>query len=359
VLKRKAKSAGKKLRIGLIGAGGISKTHCSGWRKIRGAELVAVTDLHRKAAETRAEEFGFGSVEKDAAALLRREDIDAVDICTANRSHKPLTVAALAAGKHVLCEKPLALTAREVDEMIAAAVKARKILMCAQHHRFGHAARALKRHISSTRGSLGEVYYARARFNRRRLLPWGKSFIYKKNSGGGPCIDVGVHILDLALHLMDNFEPVSVTGIAVNKLAKQPGVWSEWDWGCVDKKGIDVEDFAAGLIRFKNGAALSLECSFMLNMKGQGEMGIDLFGTKAGANWPSCEIYDHTPTDYLDSKIQVREVGEADHHAEIAAFADAVRRGRPSPVPPAQSRAVIAILDGLYRSAKTGREVRL
>jgi len=341
----------------MIGAGGISEVHCKGWSLVKGAELVAITDIVAERARKRAEEFNIASVERNAADLLKRKDIDAVDIVTPNRKHKPQTVAALQAGKHVLCEKPLALTAKEVDAMIDASRKAKKKLMCAQHMRFSHAGRAMKEYI--TKHPLGEIYYARAWYNRRRLLPAGVTFIYRKNSGGGPCIDVGVHVLDLALHLMDNFEPVSVTGIAVNKIAKQKDSWTEWMWGCFDKKGMDIEDFAAGLVRFANGATLSLECSFMLNQKLRVDERIDLFGTKAGAKWPDCEYYDHTSNDYADTKIDVRKAGIADHPAEIAAFAECVMANKPVPVPPEQSRAVIAILEGLYKSARLGKEVKL
>ena len=119
-----------------------------------------------------------------------------------------------------------------------------------------------------------------------------------------------------------------------------------------------MEDFAAGMIRFANGAALSLECSFMLNQGPKTDARIDLFGTQAGAKWPDAQYYDHTSRDYVDTKIDVRE-GLAAHWAEIEAFARAVMRNKPVPVPPEQSRAVIAILEGLYKSQNTGREVRL
>ncbi|MCL2701080.1 MAG: Gfo/Idh/MocA family oxidoreductase [Phycisphaerae bacterium] len=347
--------ASGKLRVGMIGAGGISKIHCEGWAALPECELVAITDINHDAAAARAAEFKIDVVERKVADLLGRDDIDVVDIVTPNMFHKAQTIAALAAGKHVLCEKPLALTARDVDAMIAAAAKAKKKLMCAQHMRFQADSRAVKQYI--TKHSLGEIYYARAWYNRRRFLPCTPGFMYKRNSGGGCCIDVGVHVLDLTLHLMDNFEPVSVTGAMGTKLAKRPDSWSEW--GQIDRKNIDVEDFAAGMIRFKNGAALSLECSFMLNMKPKGEFRVDLFGTEAGASWPECEVYDHTASDYVDTKISVRPSKAAPHHEEIRAFAQAVLTDSPVPVPPQQSRAVIAILEGLYKSQKTGKEVRL
>jgi len=343
-----------KLRVGMIGAGGIAGAHCQGWKRLPDCELAAITDINAKAAKRRAEEFQFESVEPTGRKLLARKDIDVIDVVVPNRFHKQYTVAALNAGKHVLCEKPLALTAREADAMIAAAKASRKKLMCAQHQRFTANSRALKQYLADH--PLGEVYYARSWYNRRRLLPCTPGFMYKKNSGGGCCIDVGVHVLDLALHLMDNFSPVSVTGVTGTMLARQKGAWSEW--GQIDHKNIDVEDFAAGLVRFSNGAALSLECSFMLNQKPKTEGRIDLFGTQAGAKWPECEYYDHTARDYVDVKIDVRE-GLGGHAAEIEAFAESVLGDTPVPVPPEQSRAVIAILEGLYKSAQAGKEIKL
>lgn len=349
--------AKKRLRVGMIGCGGISQVHFKGWEKYENADVVACTDIRLEAAEQRANEFNVESVEKTAEALLKRKDIDAVDICTANRSHKPLTIKALQAGKHVMCEKPLALTAREVDQMIDAMKKSGKKLMCAQHMRFSHRAQALKEYMAER--PLGDVYYCRAWYNRRRQLPARDTFIYQKLSGGGPCIDVGVHTLDLALYLMNNFEPVSVTGIAVNKIAKQPKSFTEFEWGNFDKKGMDVEDFAAGFVRFKNGAALSLECSFMLNQKAGAEQRIWLFGDQAGAAFPECEVYDHTASHYLNTTIEVRNKGEENHVREVFEFADAILNNKPVPVLPAQSRAVMAVLEGLYKSAKSGKEVKL
>ena len=347
----------RKLRVGMIGAGGISRIHCEGWTQLKGCELVAITDLSLEAAADRAEQFSIPSVEPTGRKLLARKDIDVVDVVTPNMFHKQYTVAALRAGKHVLCEKPLALSTREVDTMMSAAAKARRKLMCAQHMRFIDSSVSLKGYLK--RRSLGEIYYARAWFNRRRQLPTRAGFIYKRNSGGGPCIDVGVHMLDLALHMMGNFKPTSVCGVSMNKLAKRKDSWSEWDWGLFDKKGMDVEDFAAGMIRFANGAALTLECSWMLNQKARSDQRIDLFGTRAGAKWPDCEIYDHTDNDYADTKIEVRKTGTEPHCEAIRAFAEAVAGNRAVPVQPEQTRAVIAILAGLYKSQETGREVKL
>ncbi|MCJ7543068.1 MAG: hypothetical protein MUP47_00640, partial [Phycisphaerae bacterium] len=165
--------------------------------------------------------------------------------------------------------------------------------------------------------------------------------------------------LDIAMHLMDNFHPVSVDGLAVNKLARQRASWSEWEWGCYDKKRMDVEDFAAALVRFANGAALVLECSWMLNTKAREEYRLDLFGTQAGASWPGCEYLEHTRHDYVHTQIALREPKETPYQAEIRLFTQAILHQTPVPVPPQQSRCVIAALQGLYKSHRLGRSVKL
>ncbi|MBI5724526.1 MAG: Gfo/Idh/MocA family oxidoreductase [Planctomycetes bacterium] len=347
----------RKLKVGMLGAGGISRVHCEGWAKLPDCELAAITDLSKDACQTRAKEFNIPNIDATPQEMFAREDLDIIDIVVPNRFHCPFTISALQAGKHVLCEKPLALSVAEVDEMIAAAEKTGKKLMCAQHMRFEPKSQSIKEYMA--RRPLGEIYYARAWYLRRRQLPCTPGFMYRKNAGGGCCIDVGVHVLDLALFLMDNFSPASVSGISVTKLAKQADSWSEW--GQIDRENIDVEDFAAGFIRFQDGSALSLECSFMLNMKPRSYSTIDLFGTLGGLKWPDCEFVDHTSKDFIDVKMEVREDkawGTA-HHAEIREFAQAVRNDKPVPVPPRQTRAVIAILEGLYQSARTGKEVNL
>ncbi len=346
----------RKLRVGVLGAGGISKVHCDAWVKLPECELVAITDINAQAARARAEQFNIPDVETDPKRLISRKDIDVIDIVVPNRFHKKFTVAALQSGKHVLCEKPFALIAKDVDAMIAAATKAKRKLMCAQHMRFLPAATVLRGHISKS--NLGEVYYCRAWFNRRRRLPTTRGFLLKENSGGGSCIDIGVHILDLSMHLMDNFKPVSVTGISVTKLAKAKDAWSEWDWGYYDKRRLDVEDFAAGLIRFENGTALSLECSFMLHQGPRVQRRIDLFGTKGGARWPEGQLFCDKPEEFLTKQLVVPDSGNG-YLAEIRGFTDAVLKNKPVPVKPIETRAVIAVLEGLYKSQKLGREVRL
>lgn len=344
------------LRIGVIGAGGIFQwAHLEGWKKVAdAAQLTAVCDTDRARAEKIAEANGIAHVFSDYREMLATVKLDAVDICTPNKFHAPAAIAALRAGCHVLCEKPLAPTPSEIRAILRARDRARKIMMTAQHMRFTNEARALKAFIAD--GHLGEIYYARSWSIRRRLLPVAPTFIDRRLSGGGPCLDIGVHCLDLAMWLMGNPEPATVSGVSLTKMAKRRdirGAWGEWD-----RKRFNVEDFAAGFVRFKNGATLALESSWLLNMKENEIFRVNLFGTKAGADYPSCEFFTEKNRTLMDGKLT--GLGQSSgHQNEIRAFVEAILGGKPSPVPAEQSLNVIRVLDGVYRSQKLGREVKV
>jgi predicted dehydrogenase len=346
----------------LIGAGGISGVHVQGWSKLNpDCAIAAIADPVEASRKRRAEEAKVASTNlfADYRQMLKEVPLDAVDICTPNMVHAPAAVAALQAGCHVLCEKPLAATPADIRRIIAARDKARKLVMTAQHQRFGAGAQRLKALIDT--GALGDVYYARSHFLRRRFIPaWGNGgagFIDKKLSGGGPCIDIGVHILDLTLHFMGHPEPVSVSGTTPCKLGKRKdirGWWGEWD-----RDRMTVEDFAAGFVRFKNGATLSLECSWLLNCKETEYQRIWLFGTEAGAEWPELTIHGEKAGSTTDTQLKFADDKIGGHIKEIAAFAQAVLQRQPSPVPSEQSLNVQRILDGLYRSYSQGKEVKV
>ncbi len=344
---------GSKLKVVVVGTGGIARTHMKGWMKISGVQIVGACDVLADRAEAYAKECGAQHVFTDFQKAVKCK-ADVVDVCTPNKFHTPAVLAALAAGKHVLCEKPLAITPKEVEKIISARDKAKKLVMTAQHMRFEGKSQSLKKYIGD--GLLGEVYYGRSWLLRRRMTPTWGVFANKELSGGGPGIDVGVHCLDLALHLMGNFEPVSVTGIAPCKLAKKPGIYNRW--GEINPKTYEVEDLAVGFVRFANGAALSLESSWMLNMPEPDIFRISLFGDKAGAVYPDLVIADERNRTPINTTL-TEPPQIAGHEAEIKAFFEAVTQDHDSPVPPEESLQVIKILDGIYKSHQTGREVKL
>jgi predicted dehydrogenase len=348
----------KTLKVGVIGVGGIARTHFPGWEQSPLTEMIAFADINPEVLKQQADAHGVERRYTNFMDLINDPDIDIVDICTPNMYHTGATVAALKAGKHVLCEKPLAPTPKDIKKMIAARDASGKLLMTAQHFRFQGNAQALKAELS--RGLLGEVYHARSWMLRRGWYPARPGFIYKKNSGGGPCIDIGVHILDLTLWMMGNPKPVTVSGVTGDRLSKLPGAFSAWG-GVPIPKDADVEEFAAAFVRFDTGATLILEVSWLLHHPTTGEdMQMWLYGTQAGVHWPSNQIMrsDNETKQFMNTQLLNAEPGEP-HAKECMAFAEAVAAGGPSPVPAEQSLDVIAILDGLYRSAAAGKEIVL
>ena len=351
----------KTLKVAVIGVGGIAGTHFSGWKASPHAELYAFGDINPEILHRLGDQHGIDPALRyeDSWELFKNPDIDIVDICTPNMYHAPLTIAALEHGKHVLCEKPLAPTPQNIRDMIAARDKSGKTLMTAQHFRFTPEAKALKAEVET--GVLGEVYHARSWMLRRNALVPRASFLEKQHSGGGPCIDIGVHILDLTLWMMGNPKPVTVSGVTQDKLMYQPGAWSVWGGALPPGVG-DVEEFAAALVRFENGATLVLEVSWFLHHKTTGEdMQMWLYGDKGGAHWPSNEILttSNERQQQFNSSVIIKPNGLEAHAEECKVFAQAIAEGRPSPVPAEQSLDVLAILDGLYRSADSKREVAL
>ena len=348
----------KPLRVAVIGVGGIAGTHIPGWQTLQNegkARIVAFCDVNAETVERVAQHFGVEKTYTDVKKLFGSEQLDAVDVCTPNKSHAPLTCAAPKAGLHVLCEKPMAPTAREAKKMLEASKQAKRILMVAQHMRYIEAAKALKTLCDA--GELGDVYYCRAQALRRRFVPSRSSFYTKAISGGGPMIDVGVHILDLAYWLMGCPEPVRVSGMAACKLGKRKdikGLWGEWD-----RDNFEVEDFAVGLVRFANGAMLTLETSWLANMKEKERMAVQLYGTEGGAVYPENEIYTEKSRVLIDASVERPDQKAVPHHLEIRAFADAASSRKPSPIPPEQSVNVIRMLEGVYRSQNAGKEVRV
>ncbi|MCP4538246.1 MAG: Gfo/Idh/MocA family oxidoreductase [Chloroflexi bacterium] len=348
----------KTLKVGVIGVGGIAKLHMLGWTASEHADVVAGCDIDEKVLQKWGDEYNIQVLMTDYADLIGDPDIDIIDVCTPNNYHAPLTVAALKAGKHVLCEKPLAPTPAEIRDMIAARDASGKMLMTAQHFRFHGSSKAMKAEIEA--GVLGDIYHARSWMLRRAAAPTGLGFIVKKHSSGGPCIDIGVHILDLTLWFMGNPKPVSVTGIARAALAHREGAFSIWG-GAIPSE-FDVEDFATAFVRFENGATLILEVSWLLHHGTDGEdRQLWLYGTEGGCHWPRCEFFEsnYATQQLYDRTLKITQDILKPHAQECVEFAQAIVDGVPSPVPAEQSLQVMAILDGIYQSQKTGAEVRL
>lgn len=347
------------LKVGVIGVGGISRTHMPGWAASPYAEVVAGADVSEAALRRWGEQFGVARLTTRPEDLLESRDIDIIDICTPNMSHTPLVIAALEAGKHVICEKPLAPTAAEIRQMIAARDRSGKQLMTAQHFRFSGAARACKAEIDT--GVLGDIYHARSWMLRRNAFIPTPTFVYQQYAGGGACIDIGVHILDLTLWMMGHPKPVAVSGVARTELCRIPGAFSIWHPGSMPED-MDVEELAVALVRFESGATLILEVAWALHHDTEVEdMQMWLYGTRGGCHWPSNQFLssNYETKQHYNRQLKLTADLMEPHALECYEFARALAHGEPSPVPPEQSLQVLSILEGIYASQREGREVRL
>jgi len=345
----------KTLRIGIIGSGGIAQNaHLPGYQKSEAVELVACCDARPETARQAADKFKIPHVYTDYREMLKKEKLDAVSVCTPNAFHLGPTVAALNAGVHVICEKPIAMNAREGEAMCKAARRNKRILMVGLNNRFAANSQALKKFVD--KGEMGNIYFARAQALRRRGIPGWGVFIEKSKSGGGPLIDIGVHILDLALWLMGHPEPVSVSGGTYCNFGKRKDIFAPW--GSWDPKRYTVEDMGVGFVRFKNGATLVLETSWAAHID-EDVWKVSLVGTEGGGVTDPLKVLQEKHKTLIDVTPRHVPNVESSHTEEIKAFTRAVREGKPSPIPGEQALMVTRILDGIYRSSATGREVRL
>ena len=340
-----------KLRIAIIGNGGICQgSHIDNYYEDKRVDVVAFCDIiEERAIALRDEYYPNAAVYTDYKELLKDESIDAVDICTPNYLHSIIAVDAFKAGKHVLCEKPDAIDVTEVLKMKNAADEAGKVLMVIRNNRFVNASQYAKKFVED--GRMGEIYCGRCGWQRRRGIP-GK---------GGPLIDLGVHMIDLAVWLMGNPTPIAVSANTYTKFADNDTSDSENSkFGDANAEGtFDVEDLAMGMIRFDNGAVLQIEFSWASNIKSENRF-VELRGTKAGLKWKDNEVEFFTEED--GQLLDIIPTGNMDtngHKKNIRNFIDVLTEGAEPVFKPSQGVDMIKILCAIYESAEKGREVIL
>lgn len=358
------KLSNKILRLGIIGCGGIANgKHMPAEKRNPRAEMVAFCDIIPERAQKAKEEYGTedSAVYTDYKELLKDETIDAVLVLTHNKEHCRITVDALNAGKHVLCEKPMATTYEEAVKMIEAAKKNNKVLTIGYQNRWRPDSMYMKQMAKD--GEFGDVYYAEAIAIRRRAVPTWGVFIDEEKQGGGPLIDIGTHALDLTLHMMDNYEPAYCVGKTFHKLNKNTetgNAWGDWD---VDR--FTAEDSAFGFIVMKNGAVIYLKSSWALNMADPREAITTICGDKAGADMldglringvKNGRQYIMKPNFSTGGVAFFDGAGgkePADY--EAANFSAAILDGQELNVKPEQAAVVTRILEGIYKSQQTGK----
>ena len=351
----------KKWKIAVIGVGGISEMHIASYLRNPDVELYAFCDINEKRLHEMGEKYGISRLYTDKDEMLRAlPEIDAVSVCTWNSAHAPCAIAALNAGKHVLCEKPMATSAAEAQEMLDAAKKAGKLLMVGFVRRYERGSTLLRQLVSQD--FFGELYYAKATYLRRNGNPGGW-FGDKSRSAGGPLIDLGVHVIDLTRYLMGNPRPVSVYGATFQNLFNRPNIITPkayYSTSAGPDDICDVEDLASAMIRFDNGAVLQVEAAFSLNMK-EDTGSVQLFGTKGGARLsPELELYSEM-NGFMTNVTPVcpPESFNFEFQEEINHFVHCLSTGEPCRSPAEDGVQIMRILDAVYESGRTGHEVIL
>jgi predicted dehydrogenase len=350
-----------RLGIGMIGAGSIANMHLKSYVANPDVTLVGIYDQNLERAQQQAELYGAERAFATLDELLARPDIDAVSICTWNNSHAELAIAALEAGKHVLVEKPLSKTVAEAEAIAAAAQRSGKKVQVGFVRRFSSNAKVLKSFVDA--GELGEIYYAKAT-NVRRIGNPGGWFADSERSGGGPLIDIGVHVLDLCWYMMGAPRATTVSGVTFSRLGNRANVTNlaRYKVADYDPALSDVEDMATALIRFDNGASILLDTSYSLHASAD-RLELSVYGEKGGAELePELKIV----TERLDTVLNISP--QVDHTTfdfdegfqnEIDHFV-ALCLGDADDIAPVEHGVeMMRILAAIYESAAQGREIAL
>lgn len=347
----------RSFNVAVIGAGAIGLDHIRSFQQHPNAHVVALAEVSPERGREAADEFGIETLVTDYQSLLARTDIDIVSIALPNFLHAPVGIEALQAGKHVMVDKPMATNARDAAKLIATAQKKRRRLMVGQNMRFSPEVQTAKHLINQ--GKLGEVYHAKTCWTRRSGIPRiGSWFTQKQFAGGGCTYDIGVHALDRALFLMGEFEAAAVSGQTYSQLGPLGRGDGNWGKGEIDRQAkFDVDDLAVALIKLKSGRTVLLEASWAAHLPERDFFTSQVFGTDAGVMLNPLRLIRPSRSGYVTEQIEPSTPLVKENR--MVHFID-VLLGRAEPyVKPAESLAVQKILDAIYRSAETGREVRI
>ncbi|NMO95424.1 Gfo/Idh/MocA family protein [Paenibacillus lemnae] len=347
------------VKIGLIGSGSISESHLQAYKANPKVQLVAICDLNEERARQKAEKFNIPNVYTDYNKLLGNSEVEAVSICTWNNSHAEISIAALRAGKNVLCEKPLCKTVDEALQVEQAVRESGKFLQVGYVRRHASSIGVLKKFIDAD--DLGQIYFAKASLIRRLGNPGGW-FADKERSGGGPLIDIGVHVIDLCWYLMGKPKVKSVSGNTYNKLGNRSNIENLDFYKAADYDASlnTVEDMANALIRFENGASLMVDVSFTLHAKDNSAQ-VNIYGDKGGAEIePKLAIVTERHNTMINIDPQITSPGfefQGAFNNEINHFVDSCLGLTETNSPVEDGVEMIKILNAVYQSAAEGREI--
>ena len=367
---------GKKLRVAIIGCGGIAQAHLAAYKSIPEVEIVAGVDIDIERLKVMRDKWGvpedclFGADFKTGKTtsqtawkdMLKKmgDKIDAFDVCTPNGWHCQPVVDGCNAGKHAITEKPMAMNPAECEKMIAAAEKNNVKLSVGFQHRYRPGMKALME--ARDNGAFGDIMFVKVQAIRRRGIPnWGV-FGQKEKQGGGPMIDIGVHMIEAAYEFMGCPKPIAASANCWTYMGNKEEAtkvrcpWPGWDW-----KTYTVEDLAIGQIRFDNGAIMQIEASFAAHIKEEKHC-FTAIGTKAGCEWPSpTMIY----TDQNNTMVDIAphflgdDGWEAMFINKLQNWVNGCLKGTELDASGYDGLAVQKILDGVYRSAAAGKEVAI
>ncbi len=351
----------KKLSVAIVGCGGIAtNTHLPILKEMELTDVTAICDINPAKLAPFEEKVGH-PVEKftDYREMLKKTKLDSVHVCTPNYVHAEISCAALDAGANVLCEKPDAMTGAEAEAMKAARDRSGKVLMVMRNNRFLDASDVVRSLIAE--GKTGELYTGRCGWIRRRGIPGaGGWFTTKAQSGGGPLIDLGVHFIDLAMHFMGSPKPVAVSGCTYRKF--QNSTISDSVHSAFGEKKengtFDVEDLAIGLIRFADGRSLQIEFSWASNIEQEMNF-VELRGEKMGFSIhnDALTLYGEEGGHLTNTTVRVGQ--NFGHMRYIHHYYDVLTKGAKPIYDITEGIDMIRILNAMYESAETGREIRL
>lgn len=347
------------VRVGVIGAGAIAPSHCRGVLKHPRAELVGIVDASKERARAVQKDFAIPRLYTRVDDLLLDPDVDAVSIALPNCLHAATAIMALEAGKHVLMDDPFAMNREEAKAVLHAARKARRVFTVGMNQRFARDSQVVRALVE--RGDLGEVYHAKAYWNRRSGAPrFGTWFCDKKKAGGGSLLDIGTRMLDLCLYLLGSFKATAVSGSVYTKFGNRglgEGGWGRSDAG---RKVFDVDDLGAALIKLKGGASVILEASWVRHQAEPSRSNVELFGTQAGASVHPARLYrfGKRKGEYETVEPQGVPLKHPDCD-QMVNWISAILGEEDVECTPEESLAIQKIMDAIYESARSGREVVL
>ena len=325
-----------RLRVGVVGVGGISaEQHLPHWKSCPHAELVALCDIDEDRLAAQGKKFGVADLHTDWREIIERVDLDVIDVTTPNEWHAPMATSSV-----------------DAQRMLDLSIERGRKLQINHHFRFDRTFRDLR--SFSGEDQLGKPYFAHARWHRRRRVPVAPTFLQRSLSQGGPMLDLGVHVVDLAMVLMGFPKPVSVSASVETHLGRNPNMGGDWgDW---DPESFEVEDFGIALFRFETGATLFVETTWLGFHEKPEEWFVRVLGNKAGLHWPDGVVV--REQNKIPSERKLTGVDRATPYQQsIHRFAEAIVTDQPVPIPPAESLTVVRMVEAAYISGRIGKEV--